>query len=53
MARDARASRGYRARARQVGLVVLMMGDNRRNSSDSRKWGTVRRDLIWAKIIGH
>jgi signal peptidase I len=29
----------------------FMMGDNRRNSSDSRAWGTVRRDAIWAKVI--
>ena len=29
------------------------MGDNRRNSSDSRMWGMVRRELIWAKVIGH
>ena len=30
----------------------LMIGDNRRNASDSREWGTVRRDLIWAKVVG-
>lgn len=30
----------------------FMLGDNRRNSSDSRSWGTVRRDLIWAKVMG-
>jgi signal peptidase I len=29
----------------------FMMGDNRRNSSDSRSWGAVRRDAIWAKVI--
>lgn len=29
----------------------FMMGDNRRDSSDSRTWGTVREDLIWAKLI--
>ncbi|HYT73510.1 MAG TPA: signal peptidase I [Vicinamibacterales bacterium] len=29
----------------------FMMGDNRRNSSDSRAWGTVRREAIWAKIV--
>jgi signal peptidase I len=29
----------------------FMMGDNRRNSSDSRIWGTVPREAIWAKVI--
>jgi signal peptidase I len=29
----------------------FMMGDNRRNSSDSRHWGTVRRGAIWAKVV--
>ena len=27
----------------------FMMGDNRRNSSDSRSWGLVTRDAIWGK----
>ena len=26
------------------------MGDNRRNSSDSRHWGTVKRGAIWVKV---
>ena len=29
----------------------FMMGDNRRNSSDSRMWGPVRREAIWAKVL--
>ena len=28
-----------------------VLGDNRRNSSDSRHWGTVRRDLIKSKVL--
>jgi hypothetical protein len=27
------------------------MGDNRRNSSDSRTWGVVRREAVWAKLL--
>jgi hypothetical protein len=27
-----------------------MMGDNRRNSSDSRYWGTLPRTLIYGKF---
>lgn len=39
------------------GPVVLgageyfMLGDNRKNSSDSRHWGAVRREAIWAKVF--
>jgi signal peptidase I len=28
-----------------------VLGDNRRNSSDSRSWGLVKRDLIWGRLV--
>lgn len=29
----------------------FMLGDNRRDSSDSRTWGTVKRSQIWARVV--
>ena len=31
--------------------AYFMMGDNRANASDSRHWGSVRGELVWAKIV--
>ena len=30
--------------------AYFVMGDNRGNASDSRSWGTVKQELIWAKV---